>query len=401
MPGAKQSGSAAERPDRVTIRRTEILVVGLGGVGSAVAHVAAAQGLEVVGLEQFAPLHDRGSSHGHSRIFRIAYFESPAYVPMALRSLEGWRALEKTTDQNLLTTTGGLDMGPPSGRLVPGALAACATHGIDHEHWDSAELARRAPGLSLPQGVEAVFQPDAAILNPTRSTGAHLNAARTAGADLHFRARVCRLEPGGEGVRVRAQVEGTEGEVEYLAERVIVTAGAWLGHLMEGSELPEIVPERQVVGWLPHIEGSGARHRFPVVNADLEEGHVYFMPEHDGRGVKVGLYHHRHEAIRTPDTPDDAPDAADRELLQGIADRYLAVSHPIRHMRTCRFTLTPDEHFILDTLHAGRVVVGGGFSGHGFKFAPALGEILTALALGQTPPVPIEPFRLARFAVQA
>jgi sarcosine oxidase len=187
--------------------------------------------------------------------------------------------------------------------------------------------------------------------------------------------------------------------MEYLADRLIVTAGPWLGQVVPAGLLPPIMPERQVVGWLPHIDGSGARHQFPVVNADLEEGHVYFMPEHDGRGVKVGLYHHREEIIDDPDRPDSAPDEEDRRLLQAIADRYLGVSGPIRHMRTCRFTLTPDEHFIVDTLHEGRVIVGGGFSGHGFKFAPALGEALVALACDAEPAVSVEPFRLSRFGV--
>lgn len=247
--------------------------------------------------------------------------------------------------------------------------------------------------------MEAVFQPDAAILNPTRSTGAHIAAAKAAGADLSFRTRVVALEPGTDGVRVAA--EGPDGPLEYLAERVVVTAGAWLGHVLAGQGLPAITPERQVVGWLPHVDGSGARHHFPVVNADLEEGHVYFMPEHDGRGVKVGLYHHREESIADPDALDAPPDGEDLALLQAIADRYLSVSGPIRHMRTCRFTMTPDEHFILDRIHDGRVVIGGGFSGHGFKFAPALGEILVALARGDAPPVATDPFRLDRFAVPA
>jgi len=344
-------------------------------------------------------LHDRGSSHGHSRIFRIAYFESPAYVPMARRALEGWRRLEEDTGRDLLTTTGGLDLGPAGGRFLPGSLRACAEHGIEHEHWDAAELRRRVPGLALPTDVEAVFQPDAAILNPTRCTGVHLRSAQAAGADLRFRRRVVGWEVAGDGVSVR--VDGPEGEEELRAERLIVTAGAWLGEVVRRAGLPPVVPERQVVGWLPHIAGSGARHRFPVVNADLEEGHVYLMPEHDGRGVKVGLYHHRRESIDDPDRPDSPPDEADRGLLQRLADRYLTVSGPIRHMRTCRFTMTPDEHFLIDTLHRGRVVVGGGFSGHGFKFAPALGEILVALATGETPPVAIDPFRLSRFAAHA
>jgi sarcosine oxidase len=353
----------------------------------------------VIGLEQFRALHDRGSSHGHSRIIRIAYFESPAYVPMARRALEGWRALERETDRDLLRTTGGLDLGPADGRLVSGSLAACHEHGIAHEHWDRATLAARAPGLDLPDGVEAVYQADAGILNPTRCTGTHIDAARKAGADLRFSTRVVGWETEGSGVRVR--VEGPDGMAEILAERLVVTTGAWLGSGPLADLLPEVVPERQVVGWLPHVPGSGAGHLFPVVNADLEEGHVYLMPQHDGRGVKVGLYHHLHERVSDPDAADAAPCEADRALLQALADRYLVVSRPMMHMRTCRFTLTPDEHFLIDTTAGGRVVIGGGFSGHGFKFAPALGEILTALAVGDEPPLEIEPFRLDRFGVAA
>jgi sarcosine oxidase len=377
--------------------RTDILIAGLGGIGAATAYHASQKGLAVVGLEQFHALHDRGSSHGHSRIFRIAYFESPDYVPLARRSLEGWRALERATDRDLLRTTGGLDLGRADGRLVSGSLAACAAHDIDHEHWDRAMLAARAPGLDLPEGVEAVYQPDAGILNPTRCTGTHIEAARASGADLRFSTRVIGWEPHGDGIRVRA--EGPGGPSEIVAGRLIVTTGAWLATGPLAGLLPEIVPERQVVGWLPHIPGSGAGHRFPVVNADLEEGHVYLMPQHSGRGVKVGLYHHLHEGITDPDRVDAPPSDADRALLQALADRYLVASLRLTHMRTCRFTLTPDEHFVIDTTEGGRIVIGGGFSGHGFKFAPALGEVLTALAVGEDPPVEVGSFRLDRFGV--
>jgi len=379
--------------------RPELLVVGLGGIGAAVAHRAARNGLRVVGVEQFQPLHDRGSSHGHSRIFRIAYFESPAYVPMARLALAGWRKLEEETGFDLVRITGGLDLGPPDGRLVQGSLRACREHDIPHEHWDREMLRRRVPGLALPDDTEAVHQADAAILNPTRCTGAHVAAARAAGADLRFRTRVAGWEPEGRGVRVRLVRDGLEEDL--LADRVVVTAGSWLGAGPLRDRLPKLVPERQVVGWLPHIEGSGAGHEFPVVNAELEEGHVYLMPQHAGRGVKVGLYHHLREAIDDPDRPDAAPAAADAALLQSIADRYLAVSGGIRHMRTCRFTLTRDEHFILDTIDEGRIVIGGGFSGHGFKFAPALAEVLVALARGDTPPMDVEPFRLDRSGARA
>ncbi len=381
----------------MTDTRTDVLIAGLGGIGAATAYHAARQGLEVMGLEQFHALHDRGSSHGHSRIFRIAYFESPAYVPLARRALEGWRALERDTGRDLLVTTGGLDLGGPDGRLVSGSLAACREHDIPHEWWDRETLRRRAPGLDLPDDVEAVYQADAGILNPTRCTGTHIEAARAAGADLRFSVRVVDWDVGSEGVRVHTA--GPDGDAEIVADRLIVTTGAWLGSGPLRDALPEIAPERQVVGWLPHVPGSGAAHHFPVVNADLQEGHVYLMPEHDGRGVKVGLYHHLHERIADPSVADMPPSDADRAVLQALADRYLVASGPVAHMRTCRFTLTPDEHFLVDTIADGRVVIGGGFSGHGFKFAPALAEALVALVRGLPPPVDVAPFGLARFGV--
>lgn len=393
--------SGSDRRMRERRRRVDVVVCGLGGIGAAAAHHAAAQGLEVLGLEQFPALHDRGSSHGHSRIFRIAYFEAPEYVPLARRALEGWRALEASLGRGLLTTTGGLDIGRPDGRLLPGAIRSCATHDIPHERWDAATLAERVPGLALPPDVEAVYQPDAGILDPTEATGAMHEAARAAGADLRFGTRVVGWESEGEGVRVR--VRESEASWDVVAGRLVIAPGAWLGELAAAAGvagLPTIVPERQVVGWIPEAAG-GVEHAFPVVNADLEEGHVYFMPAHAGRGVKAGLYHHRGEAIGNPDQRDRPPDDEDRRLLQSLVDRYVRIPGPIGEMRTCRFTLTPDEHFVVDTVLGGRVVLGGGCSGHGFKFAPALGECLVALARDRTPPVSIAPFALERFTPSA
>ncbi|MDT8368065.1 MAG: N-methyl-L-tryptophan oxidase [Longimicrobiales bacterium] len=380
----------------MSVRRSDLVVAGLGGIGSATAYRAAGQGLDVVGLEQFHALHDRGSSHGHSRIFRIAYFEAPEYVPLAQRSLEGWRRLETATGESLLRTTGGLDLGRPGGRLLEGALSACIAHGIAHERWDAATLRARAPGLTLPDDMEGVFQKDAAILNPTCATGVHLRAARETGAELRFGTRLLGWEREGEGLRLR--VEGPEGETDIVTHRLILTAGAWLGSFAGFARaLPRIAVERQVVGWLPALPSTLAGHTFPVVNAGLDEGHVYLMPAHDGRGAKIGLYHHRGERVENPDLPDPHPDATDRRLLQTIADRYLHGRETIVQMRTCRFTLTPDEHFIVDALEGERVVVGGGFSGHGFKFAPAIAEILVALARGHSPSTSLDLFRLDRF----
>ena len=190
-------------------------------------------------------------------------------------------------------------------------------------------LADRAPGLRLPGDVEAVYQPDAGILNPTEATGALHEAAGLSGARLRFETRVRGWEVEGGGVRVHA--EDATGGFEVRAERLVVAPGAWLGALAEAqglSGVPAILPERQVIGWIPE-PAPGADHAFPVINADLEEGHVYFMPAHAGRGVKAGLYHHRGEVIDAPDRRDAAPDEADRALLQGLVDRYIRPPGPI------------------------------------------------------------------------
>lgn len=396
------------------MRRVDIVVAGLGGIGSAALYHAAVQGLEAVGLEQFDSGHDRGSSHGESRIFRLAYFEDPAYVPMALHALDGWRRLEALTGRDLMVTSGGLDLGPPDGRLVPGSLRSCELHGLRFEHWSPADLRSRAPTLRLPADVEAIYQPDAAILRPAEGVQAHLQAARGAGAEVREQTRMIRWEPEGDGVRITLGVpdaDGGETEESLWASRLILTTGAWMGgHLTrwdaaDGDSAPAaatVRPERQVVGWLPATEGAPARGlpdqgAFPVVNAELEGGHVYFMPPFDGLGIKVGLYHHRNQEISDPDQRDAAPDEDDRALLQGLADRYLAPGGRVVRMRSCRFNLSPDEHFLVDRISGGRVIVGGGFSGHGYKFAPALGECLANLARNVALPVPIDAFSLDRF----
>jgi len=398
--------------------RVELAIVGLGGIGSAALHHAARKGLEVVGLEQFDSGHDRGSSHGESRIFRLAYFEDPAYVPMARHALEGWRRLEEWTGRELMVRSGGLDLGRPDGRLLPGSLRSCELHDLPFEHWSAEDLRSRAPGLRLPRDVEAIYQPDAAILRPAEGVQAHLSAAREAGAEVRERTRLVRWEAEGDGVRLvlaTSHPSGGETVSELWATRLILTTGAWLGrHLApedaDGVSDPAhsapppatVRPERQVVGWLSAPTAAPTRGlptsgAFPVVNADLEGGHVYFMPPFDGAGVKVGLYHHRNETIADPDPRDAPPDAEDQALLQGLANRYLEPGGEVVRMRSCRFNLSPDEHFLLDRIADGRVVIGGGFSGHGYKFAPALGECLVSLAVDEPPPIPTQPFSLDRF----
>jgi sarcosine oxidase len=363
--------------------RYDDIVLGLGGMGSAAAFHLARRGRRVLGLEQFDLLHERGSSHGATRIIRLAYHEHPSYVPLLRRAYELWHELEARSGERLLITTGSLEGGPTDGAIFRGALEAAELHDLEHAALDAREIERRFPGFhGLPASTSAVWQPDGGFLLAERTILAHVNLALGHGADLHFRERVTRWEaaPSGEGVTITTDA-GT-----YLADRLIVCAGPWLAALV-----PELahsaVPERQALIWIqPHTPELFGPDHFPVFLLDTEMGNYYGFPAHDLPGVKLGLYHHLGEPIE-PDAVDRSASPRDEAVLRAFADRYLPeASGPTVMMKTCIFTNSPDEHFIIGALpDRPAVVVAGGFSGHGYKFCSVVGEILADLSMhGET-----------------
>lgn len=354
----------------------DVAVVGLGGVGTAAAYHLARRDVQVVGLERFRIPHDWGSSHGTSRILRLAYFEDPAYVPLARRALELWADLERVSGERLFVQTGSLDGGPEDGPLFSGSLASCRAHDLDHEVLDGMALARRFPGFRMPAGHRFVLQPDGGILRPERCTGAHARMAEAMGAELRTGVRVVGWETEGGGARVFLE----EGE-ELRCGALVLTPGPWAGDLLPGIGRALRV-ERQVVGWTrPQQETLFDPGRMPVYNVEVDAGHHYGFPALAGDGPKVGRFGHLGEIV-DPDEVDRTPTPADRDALQAFADRHLAHAGPVERMMACLFTRTPDGHFVVDRIQRDPpVVVGCGFSGHGFKFASALGECLAGLAL--------------------
>jgi sarcosine oxidase len=375
-------------------RDYDVIVIGLGGMGSATAYHLAARGRRVLGLEQFDPLHERGSSHGLTRIIRLAYHEDPSYVPLLRRAYELWHDLETDAGEPLLVTTGSLEGGPEDGPMFQGALDAARQHDIPHEVLDASDLRRRHPAYAgFDASTRVVFQPDGGFLLAEPTIRAHHDGARRRGADLLFGEAVRGWEPTGDRVLVTTDAE------TYEADRLVVCAGAWARQLVP-SLVRLAVPERQVLAWLTPItpELFGA-DRFPVFLVDVEEGSFYGFPLHDGHGFKLGKYHHRFEPI-DPDDPDRSVHPEDEALLRAFAERYFPEGAGATEMlKACMFTNSPDEHFVLDRVpDAPQVAVFAGESGHGYKFCSVVGEILADLAIDGATRHDIGLFRIDRFA---
>jgi len=369
----------------------DVIVVGIGGMGSAAAWRLARRGRRVLGLERFVPPHEMGSSHGLSRIIRLTYFEHPSYVPLLRRSYELWRELERLTGEQLLYITGALEIGAPDSVVVQGSLKSAEIHGLPHEILTAAQAMRRFPAYRLPAEFMAILQPDGGFLDPERCIAAHIGMARASGAEIHTGEAVTGWEPAGDGVCVWTE------HSSYRAERLVITAGPWASKL-----IPELaglaVPERQVVAWFqPHHPDLFRRERFPVFVFDTSDARYYGFPMYGLPGLKVGLFHHLREAV-DPDAMDRLARPRDEEVLRAFVERYLPDgTGPTLAQKVCMFTNTPDEHFIVDQHpDCPQVIIAAGFSGHGFKFCSVIGEILADLALSGSTPHDTRLFRMAR-----
>ncbi|WP_445679996.1 N-methyl-L-tryptophan oxidase [Radicibacter daui] len=375
----------------------DVIVVGLGAMGAHAVQQLAARGKRVLGIERSSLINPDGSSHGDSRLIRLGYFEDPSYVPLLHRAYANWRALEAASREELLTITGVLQIGRPEGKIVSGVLASCKMHGLAREVLDREQMARRYPAFQLDEGEVAVLEPQGGFVRPERAILAALRLAGDAGAELHFGERVTAIEPDGQGVTVRA------GDTAYRAASVIVAAGSYIAGLV--PELAGIaVPIRQVVGWFGSKDPlATALGRMPVFLRDEgEEGSFFGFPHLGGDGVKIGKHAHFREPIN-PEVPNAPANPADKALLGEFAARRLPLlaEGAVRYS-TCRYTLLPGEDFLLDLAPASnRIVIASPCSGHGFKFASVIGEILADLALEQGTDLSIGAFSFEKLMAKA
>jgi sarcosine oxidase len=367
------------------LRGLDVIVVGLGGMGSAAAAHAAARGKRVLGLEQFQPAHDQGSSHGRSRVIRLAYFEDPAYVPLLRRAFELWRTVERQTGRTLLQLTGALMIGAPDSEVVAGSLRSAREHHLDHELLEAAEIRRRFPPITPAAGIVALHERDAGIVFPEEAIRAHLDVAADNAARLHFDERV-----DGWSVTSSGTIEVRTSRSRYECERLILAPGAWAPGLFSIDWLPLEV-EPQQLHWFAPACGAAPflPDRFPIYIWDIGNGiQFYGFPADDDGRVKVAFFRSR--------VKGEAPmrDAL-RPCLPAIADGTLLESV------SCKYTLTPDRHFVIG-LHPDHqnVVIASPCSGHGYKFASVVGEILADCAIDGATRHPIALFNPSRFRTE-
>jgi sarcosine oxidase len=376
-------------------RDYDAIVVGLGAMGSATLFHLARRGLRVLGLEQFSPGHQLGSSHGDSRIIRETYFEHPLYVPLVQRAHDLWRELEATSGKSLMTITGGLMIGPPDGSVVSGTLRSAREHGLPHEILTPSAVHDRFPAFELGANLVAVMDPRAGYLDPEACNRAHIDAARIAGADVRFDEPVLEWNPDGDGVRVRMQ------SGSYTAGRLVLAGGAWTGSLARDLGLPLTI-ERQTVFWFE----SGGLNRayvaadFPIYAYEYKAGHICYGFPRLPRGMKASVMHSGELSRDAPSVRRTVEDdevkplrAALRPVLPQLAEAA------VRESSVCIFTNTPDHDFIIDFHPEHRqVLISSPCSGHGFKFASAIGELQSDLIAGEKPRFDLAPFRAGRWS---
>jgi sarcosine oxidase len=368
----------------------DVAVVGLGAMGSAALCHLAARGARVIGLEAYEPAGRLSSSHGDSRIIRLGYFEDPSYVPLLRRAYANWRALERDTGVDLLRITGVLQIGRPDSPIVSGTLASCRAYDLRHEVLDPAEMASRHPAFALDGDEIAVFEAEGGFLRPESAVAAHLALARRHGAAVRTGARVSAVEPGGGGVTLRLGAE------RIRARRVVVATGPWIGELVPGLR-GIATPIRQVVAWYePRDRAATALGAMPVFLRDAGPGNGSFfgVPALGPDGVKVGKHAHFREPVVDTDAADAPANGRDTALLDDFVARRLPLgAGPRLATATCRYTMLPGEDFLLDRMPGEPdVVVASPCSGHGYKFASVVGEILADLALDGGTGLPIAAF---------
>jgi sarcosine oxidase len=376
------------------MRNYDAVVIGLGAMGSATLFHLARRGLRVLGLEQYGSGHELGSSHGDSRIIRETYFEHPLYVPLVQRAHELWRELETLSGKSLMRITGGLMIGPPDGMVVAGTLRSAREHNLPHQVFTAAQVHQRFPAFELAPELVAVLDPRAGYLDPDACNAAHLEGARGAGAEARFNEPVFEWIAGGDGVTVRTRAD------TYNANRLVITAGGWTPRLEPDLRLPLEV-ERQSVFWFEPDETTESyqSERFPIYAYEYKHGHICYGFPRLPRGVKASIMH----SGKIESAPENVERTVKADEVRPLRDALLPVlphlaEAPVRDSGVCLFTNTPDHDFIID-FHPRypQVLISSPCSGHGFKFASAIGELQADLLTSGKSRFDLHPFRLGRW----
>ncbi|PZU88976.1 MAG: N-methyl-L-tryptophan oxidase [Chelatococcus sp.] len=371
----------------------DVIVAGVGAAGSAACWHLAQRGLKVLGLERFDLGHAMGSSHGLSRIIRLAYFEGSHYVPIVRRAHQLWRETGEAAGLKLLHVTGSLDLAPEGGGPVESSLQSCLDHGLAHEVLGSEEITRRFPAFRLPQDHLGLWQPDGGFVASEKAIYAHVGLAQSRGAEIRTNEPLLDWAPTAQGgVTVRTE------RTTYSAGRLVITSGGWIADAVPALA-PRVSTVKQAIGWFttrrPELFREGA---FPVFILSVDEGSFYGFPLYEHPGFKLGGPHFAREPL-DPRDPDRTPSPHQVALIRECLSRYLpdAAGEPLT-LKGCVYTVSPDEDFVIDAVPGvPQALFCSACSGHGFKFASALGETLADLATTGQSQFDLRPFSLARF----
>lgn len=392
----------------------DTVVVGVGGMGSATALELARRDQDVLALERFNIPHSRGSSHGYSRIVSRSFYERAAYMPLYDRACELWEQLEREWGQRLFYREGSITTGRPGSPIISTAKRTADRFDVAHELLSPGEAEQRFPGYRIPEDHEVLVQPTDGFLVPRDGVRACVGLAHQHGAEIHARTEVLDWSPTADGVRVRLDPNAADGggadepasatsgppasAVTVTADRLAVTAGPWTPAVVAPTR-DVLTVERQVLGrFQPDSPDLFGPERFPVSAVTTANGQYSAFPAHGAPGVKLARVHHLEETV-DPDEVGTAVTAEDEAVLRWFGDRYLAGgTGPTMRLETCLYTNTPDGRFIVDTHpEHPQVCFAAGFSGHGFKFCPVVGEILADFALDGDTEHDVDAFRLDRF----
>ena len=369
-------------------RSFEVIVGGLGGMGSSALCHLARRGVGALGVDRHSPPHNQGSTHGNSRVIREAYYEHPLYVPLVRRAFECWRELEEESGKSIYHRTGGIMLGRPDGAVLSGSLASAIEHGIAHELLTADEVRSRLPGFAPPDDFIGLWEERAGFLAPEIAITANLEIAARHEAQLLTGTSILGWEADADGVRVETSV----GRVD--ARILVLSVGAWISKLLGPvGQIFEV--ERQLSHWFrPRVDAS----HWPVTLWEHRSGGLLYSIPETGQRVKIGV-HHEGEVVDPDQVNRDASaqeDATIKTLIQQFQPEVPGI--PL-NSAVCLYTNTPDRHFVIDW-HPDHdnVLIVSPCSGHGFKFASAIGEIVADLATARTSRFDLSPFSLARFS---
>ncbi|HJS54633.1 MAG TPA: N-methyl-L-tryptophan oxidase [Chitinophagaceae bacterium] len=378
----------------------DIIVIGVGSMGSAACYYLSKRGYKVLGLEQFDISHEFGSHAGQSRIIRKAYFEHPDYVPLLEKAYKNWKTFEWATGEQVYYKTGLLYAGNPDNEIIKGVERSAALYDIGLDQLNIAAAADQFPQFRFPEGFEILFEPEAGFITPERSIRLYASEAKNNGATIHSNEKVVSWKKDGNSITVN-----TDKNI-YSCDRLVITAGAWAGKMIPGFS-NKIKVTRQFVAWIqPKNENPFALNNFPcwMIGDRDRHGCYYGFPllntEEFGEPAGLKLAHHFPSEVTDPDNVNRQTTVADLDDLTYCLNKYLpGVFDAVLSAKICLYANSPDENFIIDTLPGfeENVCIACGFSGHGFKFASVVGEILADLATEGETDLPIQFLDAKRF----